>query len=370
MGVFNQLKNLLFLLITLALWARFIFAIADPEMADPPSVFDGFAIYQTWHGFLSTLYHVTNVLMAPLTWIFSLLRGIIPSNLAPWVPAANSEMVIEWLQSQKALKPAIDAFLKQPNADKIFLGQFQWLVFPAIILYQCLSGVADKVFEFLKNLLWNVLIEFSFTKKKQAAYQETLEKRAADLMKLKVEYRNLSKEASMLAESVITDELTQLYNKRFFIQRVQEEVKHAKDKKELFAIVMVDIDHFKKLNDNYGHLMGDKVLKEVAAQVKKFTPKGCYACRFGGEEFSVIMPRKNPLDALSISEAIHKAIPQLRFEEDPNLVVTISMGLLSANFENPQAQELKTFEDAIKLADDELYRAKLNGRNRIEHVKL
>lgn len=370
MGVLSKLKNLLFMVITLAFWVRFILAIADPQMADPPSVEDGFAIYQTWHSFIGTLYQVTNVLMAPFTWIFSLLKGVIPANVQNWLPAANSQMVIDWLQSQQSLKSAVEPLLKLPNVEKVFLGQFQWLVFPSIIFYQFLSGATDKIFEFLKNLIWNVLIEFSFTKKKQAVYQETLEKRAADLVKLKVEYRNLSKEASMLAESVITDELTQLFNKRFFIQRVQEEIAGAKNRKELFSIVMVDIDHFKKLNDNYGHLMGDKVLKEVAAQVKKHTPKGCFACRFGGEEFSVIMPRKNPIEALAIAEAIHKAIPELRYTEDPNLVVTISMGLLSANFENPPAQDLNTFEDVIKLADDELYRAKLNGRNRIEHVKL
>jgi two-component system, sensor histidine kinase LadS len=109
------------------------------------------------------------------------------------------------------------------------------------------------------------------------------------------------------------------------------------------------------------------VLKEVARTTGKGTPRGCYACRFGGEEFSIIMPGKGVEEAYQIAQAIHVAIPALRFEEDPELVITISMGVLTADFMRPEAQELKSFEDAIELADQELYRAKLDGRNCIKH---
>jgi len=368
LGILGKIKNFLLTVVALLLWLRFIFVIADPSMSVPSDVSEGLVVFNSWRGFLNILYQVTGIAMAPITGLYALLSGFVPKSWS-WLPATNSTVLLEWLKSQAALG-FLKPMLNQPGAQQFFVGQFQWLVFPTLVFYNILSVVLEKAYEFVKNLIWNILIEFSFTKKKQAAYQETLEKRAADLMKLKVEYRNLSKEASILAESVITDELTQLYNKRFFIQQVQESFKEAKDRKAIFSIVMVDIDHFKKLNDTYGHLMGDKVLKEVAAVVKKNTPKGCYACRFGGEEFSVIMPGRNPIEAHQISETIHTKIPALRYDEDPNLVVTISMGLFSGNFENEQAQALNTFEDVIKLADDELYRAKLNGRNRIEQVRL
>lgn len=366
-SVYQKIKGFVFTLIYFLLWARFIVAIGDPIMGENlPS--SGYSLFTAWRGALDSLYLASGYLMLPAQLIFQLVKPLIPT--VAWLPTLESSRAIEMIL---AIPNAggLRASLTAPEASRLFVGEFQWLVFIAVVFFKLLSPVLDWIIDFLKNIVWNVLIEFSFTKKKQAIYQEKLEKRAADLMKLKVEYKNLSKEASALAESVITDELTSLYNKRFFIQRVTDEFAEAKQKRDLFSIVMVDIDHFKKLNDTYGHLMGDKVLKLVALQVKNNTPKGCYACRFGGEEFAVIMPRKTPAEAMQIAQAIHEKIPQLRYEEDPNLVVTISMGLMSADFQKEEAQEqLQKFDDVIKLADDQLYHAKLNGRNRIEQNQI
>jgi diguanylate cyclase (GGDEF)-like protein len=170
----------------------------------------------------------------------------------------------------------------------------------------------------------------------------------------------------MLAHSVITDELTKVYNKRFFLSKIEHEFKTAREKKALLAISMVDIDHFKKLNDTYGHLLGDKVLQAVAQVAKRGTPGDCFCCRFGGEEFAIIMPAKKLEDVVQVVSTIHRNLPLLRFEEDPDLRTAASFGVCIVDFKNPAAQELKSFEEFIKLADDELYRAKLNGRNRYE----
>src|SRR5205085_2944724 len=113
----------------------------------------------------------------------------------------------------------------------------------------------------------------------------------------------------------------------------------------------------------------DKVLKAVAQVAKKGTPGDCFCCRFGGEEFAIIMPGKDQDTAMNIISQVHRNLPLLRFEEDPSLRVTSSFGMMTVDFKSPQADSINVLEDIIKLADDELYRAKLNGRNRIEANK-
>ena len=203
----------------------------------------------------------------------------------------------------------------------------------------------------------------SFTKKKQEVYQEELQKRAHDLVKLNVDYKNLSKQASQLKNTVVTDDLTKVYNKRFFIECIKTEFQRSKTRRTPLALVMMDIDHFKKLNDTYGHVMGDIVLKEVAKTVKDLTPKDCFTCRFGGEEFSCVMPGFTTEAANEFAEKVRVGIQALRFKEDPNLEVTVSQGLCRSDFVKNEAQAIQEFSDFIKLADDELYRSKLNGRN-------
>lgn len=360
--MYQKIKRFVFTALFLLLWARFILLIGDPTAAViPVSSGEAYPIYSDWREAIEWVYRITGYIVTPLYNIYyATLGNMIPTN--PWFPVIDTATLRELINTNESLQT-----LRNDNLMRALRGSIAWMPLIAMVILQIIDSTMDKVIDFLKNLIWNVLIEFSFTKKKQKVYQEKLEERAADLLKMKIEYRNLSKEANQLAETVIKDELTGLYNKRFFIQRVTDEFNEAKSGQTIFSIVMVDIDHFKKLNDTYGHLMGDKVLKEVAKVLLKGAPKGTYPCRFGGEEFSIIMPGKGPEDAYRIAEAIHTAIPALRYEEDPELVVTISMGLLTVNFAKPEAQELTGFEDAIELADQELYRAKLDGRNCIKH---
>jgi diguanylate cyclase (GGDEF)-like protein len=156
-----------------------------------------------------------------------------------------------------------------------------------------------------------------------------------------------------------------VYNKRFFVQKMTEEIDKAIKSRGLLALVMMDIDHFKKFNDTYGHLLGDKVLIKVAEAAKSHTPRGSYCCRYGGEEFGVIMPAKTFEEAQFICDAIRNAVPEVRLEEDPNIRVHISQGLVILDYSNPATTAVSKYLDVVKLADDELYRAKEEGRNRL-----
>lgn len=361
--MFQRIKSIIFTIIYLLLWVRFFFMAYDPIYGGGTG--PGLPIFPMWRPVLDVMYTVTYYLMAPVYFIWGLVAPVMPK--LSWFPGMQTHAIVDQLSALSVNYPQLASIAGNPLLGQSLVGYLDFLVVIAMLFYKILNPVLDLLYDLVKNVFWNFFIEMSFTKRKEAKYQEALEKRAVDLMKLNSQYKSLTKEMSMLATSVITDELTKVYNKRFFLEKIGIEFKAAKEKRTLLAIAMVDIDHFKKLNDNYGHLLGDKVLQAVAQVAKKNTPADCFCCRFGGEEFAIIMPGKKMEEAIEIVASIHRQLPMLRFEEDPNLRTAASFGINIVDFRNPEAQTaLNTYEDFIKLADDELYRAKLNGRNRYE----
>jgi diguanylate cyclase (GGDEF)-like protein len=159
----------------------------------------------------------------------------------------------------------------------------------------------------------------------------------------------------------ITDGLTGLFVHRHFQARLDEEMKRAERYKEPLSLLMLDIDFFKKFNDSYGHLAGDAVLKRVASLVGEHIESADIASRYGGEEFSVILPKQDKAVAAVKAEKIRLAVEQdlLRYE-GKELKVTVSMGL--AAFPG----DAMTKKGLIDKADQALYRAKHEGRNRVE----
>lgn len=362
--MYQKLKHTVFYIIYFTLWARYFVALWDP-LAGNVDLSQGMQPYRDWRVAIDGLYMVSGYLMWPVnTLYYDLIAKVLPPS--DWFPGVYMSTVIDKVQTSLASIPALQQAINTPFAKQAFVGYMDYLVLIAGLFYWLLNPLLDLIIDTVKNTFWNLMIEMSFTKRKEGKYQEALEKRAADLMKLNVEYKNLSKEATILAKSVITDELTKVYNKRFFLEKIDYEFKTAKQKKSILAISMVDIDHFKKLNDTYGHLVGDKVLKSVAQVANGNTPSDCFCCRFGGEEFAIIMPGKNVEQALAIISKTHLSLPLLRFDNDAALRTSASFGMCVVDFNTPEGQALNNFEEFIKLADDELYRAKLNGRNRIE----
>ncbi|AZL54675.1 diguanylate cyclase [Aliarcobacter skirrowii] len=169
---------------------------------------------------------------------------------------------------------------------------------------------------------------------------------------------NLEKELQNLS---ITDELTQLYNRRFFNSKIEEEINRAKRENKHLCLMVLDIDFFKQYNDTYGHQKGDFVLQEISKVLKNRTNRASdFAFRIGGEEFAILVNlEKNKIS--EFAEAIKNDIENLKIEHSGNKVskyVTTSIGV---NFK--QADELKNIDELFKVADDNLYEAKRSGRN-------
>ncbi len=158
-----------------------------------------------------------------------------------------------------------------------------------------------------------------------------------------------------LEKDVILDKLTSLYNRNFFDKELQRKIWICRKNGNPASLVVVDIDLFKKINDNYGHLKGDEVLSKVASIIKEQIRDGDIAFRYGGEEFIVVLPGIGLDGALMVADRIRKAVENADFGLKRK--VTVSCGVAEYN----PGEKLEQFVDR---ADKALYKAKNNGRNR------
>ncbi|MFH1378687.1 MAG: diguanylate cyclase [bacterium] len=159
----------------------------------------------------------------------------------------------------------------------------------------------------------------------------------------------------------ITDELTGLYNRRFFQEWLNLEFKRTLRYKTSLSCLMIDIDYFKNINDTYGHAMGDFVLREISLIIKNNTRGTDIAARYGGEEFMLLLPRTDKPLAMGLAERIRASIEAANFtKDDISTNATVSIGIASSVRGN-----LEDKEQLIEFADKALYDAKRHGRNRV-----
>ncbi len=159
----------------------------------------------------------------------------------------------------------------------------------------------------------------------------------------------------------VTDELTDLYNRRYLFQRLEEELSRAKRREGEFSIIMIDIDHFKNINDSYGHQYGDFVLKNLAKIFKSLVRQEDIIARFGGEEFVIICPDESEKGAFTLAERIRNQVLSYTFASS-GISTHISISLGVASFTKKDIDS--TIDDLIKKADEALYAAKDAGRNK------
>jgi len=154
------------------------------------------------------------------------------------------------------------------------------------------------------------------------------------------------------------DGLTGMFNRRYFEMRIAEELERAKRYQGGFAVIMIDIDNFKRLNDDFGHLLGDEVLRQMSSIFGQNVRKADVACRYGGEEFVVITPHVAGESGMAIAEKLRRVCETWHFPGVPR-AVTISAGVASMPEQGVSRDEL------VRAADGALYAAKQAGRNRV-----
>ncbi|MBI5181849.1 MAG: diguanylate cyclase [Nitrospirae bacterium] len=178
-----------------------------------------------------------------------------------------------------------------------------------------------------------------------------------------------------LLQQANLDALTRIPNRRYFYEQIPKEIKRANRYRRPISLVILDIDHFKEVNDKYGHLTGDAVLAQLAQLIQLSARNTDIVARFGGEEFTIILPETEINTAKRFSERLRKSIEKKAFSDDngtPSINFTVSMGISA--YEPKPLLDLKVplkelTDQLIKSADDLLYLAKRDGRNKIYAAK-
>ncbi len=207
----------------------------------------------------------------------------------------------------------------------------------------------------MRNIVDQMIIETKALVKSGRRLQTRMKISSDDLKQLHQELEKSQQEAQ-------TDSLTLLINRRGLEKKLELERIRARQNDSPFSIIMVDIDHFKRVNDTFGHLVGDSLLKSIAYMLKEHLRRNDIAARYGGEEFLILLPETGIDGAKAVAQKIRKTLStkEWKLKESGKSMgkITVSMGIAIYKFNEPE-------ESLIKRADDALYLAKNKGRDQI-----
>lgn len=252
----------------------------------------------------------------------------------------------------RAMRRLIDVMVKKMNAwsDKLETHTKE--------LDDCTTQLSNPNLDAaqVKVITNSVLNAASSMKDSSQAFQEEMTQSSLEVKELRQQLIEARAEA-------MQDELTELGNRKAFNNAMEELIFDAQDDPNSLCLIISDIDHFKKFNDNYGHLVGDSVLRYFASIMKKTKGDNETVCRFGGEEFAILLANSSLEDAQKRAEEIRVAIESAHLkrknEDEPISTITASFGIASYK------GEIENGDDLIARADESLYKAKNDGRNRV-----
>jgi len=167
----------------------------------------------------------------------------------------------------------------------------------------------------------------------------------------------LKQQRDLLKSMAVRDQLTGLYNRHYLVDMMTHKVSEAKRHEQPLCVIMVDIDHFKEVNDSFGHLEGDKVLEKIAKILQDGARREDIVARFGGEEMILVLNNCPLEEAVAKAEKLRK---EIELSEPEGIAISASFGVAKVSESNDTCEKL------IKSADDALYQAKAKGRNRVE----
>jgi diguanylate cyclase (GGDEF)-like protein len=184
-----------------------------------------------------------------------------------------------------------------------------------------------------------------------------------DLNTYKQEILQVKERTESLEKEIMLDELTQISNRRAYDLQILENLRHYHRTGELFSLILIDIDHFKRVNDTYGHKIGDNCLREVAKLVRSSIRQSDFLARYGGEELIVILNGSNAVNARNVADKIRSCIEKTRFHiQDESICVTVSLGVTEVISSDAEP------ETPFIRVDEAMYRAKRDGRNRVRVI--
>ena len=260
------------------------------------------------------------------------------------------------LQSLVVAQESREARTRFTNAIEKEMSVFQEAVDFTHSLEDLKSKVVASIFAIKKAIEGSRLDDSS--RHKQSERQVAVLKKNLD--RLKSEIISARQRSETLEVELLSDPLTRAYNRRAYDQRIEEEIKRHHRYKTAFSMLLLDVDHFKQINDKYGHSVGDLCLKEIINRIKPLLRETDFLARFGGEEFVIILPETKYDGAAEVAEKIRVHIEKTDFlHKGEHVSVTISLGGTEVHISD------KNGEKMFERVDKAMYQAKQSGRNRV-----
>ncbi len=274
--------------------------------------------------------------------------------------AGNGLDALRWISKEKVDLILADLIMPEMDGFKLIetIRRDERFNDIPVILSSSRSNLEDRV-KGLELGAWDFL--------ERPVHPIELNARVNAMLRMKELQDELKTRVHQLERLSIIDEFTGLYNKKYLIEFLRREINRSKRFGFQLSCIMVDVDHFKEINDSHGHLCGDWVLKELGALLGKVVRSYDFAARFGGDEFTLVLPQQNDsTGAQELADRIRKMVEQHSFgtsKSDRSFHITVSIGITTFRPENTD-----DYEVPIERADRALYKAKSMGRNRVVAV--
>ncbi|ABO49190.1 diguanylate cyclase [Desulforamulus reducens MI-1] len=297
-----------------------------------------------------------------------------------WLPEMRLSLVVEKDYERGLMEYGLATYLKVLGAACLIIGFF--LVF-AIIYSRRLTKPLERLAAEVNNIAKGNFLSIIDLKANREVQElsRAINNMSANLLEKTTQLNNLIKqleqnrddlheEKNKLVKISITDELTDLYNRRYLNKELLRVIDLCSTLNKNISLLMLDLDRFKAVNDNYGHATGDTVLKEFAEILRRCSRGTDVVGRFGGEEFVIIIPFVSAERVALIAERIRQEISNFVFDEgNSNLHVTVSIGVVTVK-SLVTSTTAEVAEKLIKKADENLYQAKNSGRNKVVHREI
>lgn len=279
---------------------------------------------------------------------FTNIKGEINRAIPPHLERARDLIKVKFDELKSLINELGKDFESITNDNTNFTGQINNSI---SIIEKTIE--LDEIKEIRKRMTDEIGIVRETIKRKQDRDIKVI-----NMLSCKV--RTLDNELVSAKEETLIDGLTQLYNRKAFDRKLKEAFENNSMQKNSFALIMGDIDYFKKLNDDYSHTVGDEALKKVANSIKEAFRLNDFVARYGGEEFIVIVDNINRRSVINLCERVRTNIESLNFKiEDETIPISISIGVAFC-------KESDTPETLLNRADKSLYLAKQSGRNLVK----
>ena len=343
----------------IVLWSNFVLSLFDPAVIGQTRQPDSFPEHYSF--LLDPIHSISGLFTTPIESLWQFFHWY---SVVPGLSEGNNGFFP--ISTAAELSKAVSDGLHLDIPNNLYEGGLIWSIIIAVTVIKIASIIMDHLYPYIANFFWNIFVEHIYHGKRVKHLEESLTSQKLQNEQLMSRNRSLTRETHELKDTVVTDELTKVFNRRFFLERMHLEYKQNKRLKGIMSVIMIDIDFFKRLNDTYGHLSGDEVLKRLSQILRDVCPSSGYPCRFGGEEFALILPGCNEEKAYQVAALISQNIQSQKFQAiDPTLKVTLSQGICTVYFAGQGSKNIGTPEELLEQADQQLYKSKMEGRNRI-----